>query len=613
MRSEGPYQGPSGPSFPYQMYPQNTRVARTMSVATASTAAVPERPYEGPAGPTHPYGMYPQGVTPDAHEGLPAATIPVGFPGLNSDYHRRIGPEGEEAADIIGPDGHTEQLPPYTQYPDDAVARKVRGLVVPALPAGAVGAGAGGLGLATRNPEFDDTPREEAASPLAQADRNSVVSRGSSQQTVLNSTDAVSEKPQLKHWQIVAKRKVCGIVPIWVFVLIAITLLLMTAILAGVLTALKPKKRHDPKPLPDQPLSETSPQTTVVYATVTTTFDAKPTTAPTSFPTLPTGSFGLMLGLPDDTQTDCIQNSAQLNAWSCQVPPIPISINVATNETTNSHTAILTAGQNINSWNYGTQPPIVNVTKKLDLVIDVENPSYGPAWFFQVPYNKLIVLHENELSMSTTSTGKRQASFNPSGGNLNRNSAAQPGDQPWFCYWNGTLLETFIYANQTSAAGAQEASASSAYASSTTTSPSSSANNAAYASSTETETYASPTPESRRRRQAAGSYPSAPPQMSGLPSFQAGYPKIVKIEERRIPEGALTVAPNCVQMTINSDGSPSPLLNSSGLPIQIVLNETDPSLSEMRKRGYANLPRRDTDPTERSDISGDCSCVWMAT
>lgn len=240
------------------MYPQATRLARTMSVATTSTAAIPERPYEGPAGPTHPYGMYPQSVTPDAQENLPVAAIPVGFPGLNNEYQRRIGPEGEEAADIIGPDGHTEQLPPYTQYPDEALARKA---LAASIPVAALGTGAGGLGLATRNPEYD-SPRDEAAqSPLSPNDRASVVSRGSgiSQQTqsAMSAAAPITEKEELKHWQIVAKRKVCGIIPIWGFGLMAVTILVMVAILAGVLTALKPK--HRDRGMPGGPLASPQP------------------------------------------------------------------------------------------------------------------------------------------------------------------------------------------------------------------------------------------------------------------------------------------------------------------------------------------------------------------
>lgn len=588
----GPYQGPSGPSFAYQMYPQATRLARTMSVATTSTAAIPERPYEGPAGPTHPYGMYPQSVTPDAQENLPVAAIPVGFPGLNNEYQRRIGPEGEEAADIIGPDGHTEQLPPYTQYPDEALARKALA---------ALGTGAGGLGLATRNPEYD-SPRDEAAqSPLSPNDRASVVSRGSgiSQQTqsAMSATAPITEKEELKHWQIVAKRKVCGIIPIWGFGLMAATILVMVAILAGVLTALKPK--HRDRGMPGGPSASPQPNTygsTIIYQTVTTTFDAKSTTLPSAFPILPTGAYQVNLGSPQDTQNLCIKNSAQLSTWSCAAPPLPISINITSSETTGEHSAILLPGQNVYSYNYGTQVPVISIAKKLDLVIDVNNPSYGPAWFFQSPYNKLVVLHQGQLSVSTSPTGDREVSFDPSSKYLNRRSPAQPGDSPWFCYWNGTLLETFIFPNQTSAAGAQQAGV----AATTGSTPST------------TGTHALPTAE--QRRQPSSGHSSQPASISGEPSYLSGYPKIVKIEERRIPEGDLTVPPYCVSMTILDDGSPIPNLNSTtGMPIQIDLNETDPSLAEMsQKRGYTEMPRRIPDIATR-DISSDCSCVWMAT
>lgn len=95
------------------MYSQNT-MARTASSATTPplTQSLPSH-----QGPMHPYGMYPQNTVEDPAT-LPAvqAAIPVGFPGLPAGYHRRIGPDGEEQ-DIVGPDGHTEQLPPYTRWP----------------------------------------------------------------------------------------------------------------------------------------------------------------------------------------------------------------------------------------------------------------------------------------------------------------------------------------------------------------------------------------------------------------------------------------------------------------------------------------------------------------
>jgi hypothetical protein len=217
MRPESPYQGPTGPSHPYHMYPQNTRLARTASIATTSTNP----------GPTHPYGMYPQNTVPESeslHDSIPAPSIPVGFPGHEADYQRRLGPDGEEAADIIGPLGHTEQLPPYTKYPVEAFARQVS----PGLPHIA---GAGGIGLATRDPEF--ASREDLNSPLSRQPRRSLTSDSDHQINV--AAFRVSEKHPEKKWKIIARRKVCGIVPVWVFVLVALIFLGFILILSTVL------------------------------------------------------------------------------------------------------------------------------------------------------------------------------------------------------------------------------------------------------------------------------------------------------------------------------------------------------------------------------------------
>jgi hypothetical protein len=239
VRAESPYRGPTGPSHPYQMYPQESRLARTASMATTSTVQVPERSYAGPSGPTHPYGMYPQNTVPEAEDSSDGDVIvpaPVGFPGRNHDYHRRLGPEGEEIADIIGPDGHTEQLPPYSQYPDEAFARKIRPAAQPLLT------GAGGIGLATRDPEF--ASREDLTTPQSHHSSRSLVSESSSQ--INTAASGESEKPRLKKWQEVARRRVCGIIPIWAFVLVGAAFILFAILMGSVFAALKPK--HHPPP-----------------------------------------------------------------------------------------------------------------------------------------------------------------------------------------------------------------------------------------------------------------------------------------------------------------------------------------------------------------------------
>jgi hypothetical protein len=249
VRPESPYQGPTGPSFPYQMYQQNVRPVRTPSLASSMTARASERSYNGPHRPAHPYQMYPQNTVLEAEEAdrSTSAPIPVGFTGTTDNYQRRIGSEGEEVADMIGPDGHTEQLPPYTRYPEEVYTRKALGIEPPAArePPAAI-AGAGGIGLATHNPEFDSsvdlhTQGEGAGAGAGAGDRSpqshSVRSfETESQHDINQAALALTEekKPQ-KKWKRVAKRRVWGVVPCWSLCLTASILVMLAIVLGTVL------------------------------------------------------------------------------------------------------------------------------------------------------------------------------------------------------------------------------------------------------------------------------------------------------------------------------------------------------------------------------------------
>ena len=188
--------------------------------------------------------MYPQSTAPEPEpvpNGAAGPSIPVGFPGLaGNQYQRRLGPDGEEAADIIGPDGHTEQLPPYTKYPDEVFARKIR----PGEPT----EGAGGIGLATRNPEFSSREDLSASSPLEPPSRQSTLSRRSGEPVAA----PVSEKPAGKGWKAMAKQKVCGFLPVWalsVLVAAIVVIALLVGTLLGVNIA-RHANRHHPVDIP---------------------------------------------------------------------------------------------------------------------------------------------------------------------------------------------------------------------------------------------------------------------------------------------------------------------------------------------------------------------------
>lgn len=128
-RSQSPYAGPTGPTQPYGMYPQATRAS---SVTSGSTVRPPERAFVGAGGPEHPYAMYSQNVgSEDETPDLPT----VGFDGSREPFQRQRGPEGADFEDIIGPDGHAEQLPPYSRYADN-VAPKVAAEYADTPPSG---------------------------------------------------------------------------------------------------------------------------------------------------------------------------------------------------------------------------------------------------------------------------------------------------------------------------------------------------------------------------------------------------------------------------------------------------------------------------------------------
>lgn len=269
--NDTPYEGPTGPSHNYQMYSQDTRMARTASVATTSTtpATRPDSEYNGPRGPSHPYSMYPQNPVEEANPQPVVPAIPVGFLGAADPYQRRLGPEGEEMADIIGPDGHTEELPPYTRYPDELYARKIRATegehpvgesaATASTSAGVIAAatapattlanvpptisGAGGLGLAARNPEFDAGSLNTVGSPQSRHSSRSFTTE--SHHEINTAAATVSEKPQLNKFQKFARRKACGVVPYWAIGL-TVTAIIIVIVIVGAVIGTLISHRHKP-------------------------------------------------------------------------------------------------------------------------------------------------------------------------------------------------------------------------------------------------------------------------------------------------------------------------------------------------------------------------------
>lgn len=248
-RTQSPYQGAIGPSHPYGMYPQDIGLARSSSSATHSTVRMPDR-YAGPSGPSQPYGMYPQNTVPEDETGPAAGAIrpAPGFPGLAQTYQRRFSPGGEEAEDLVGPDGYTEQLPPYTRYPNN-VPPKNR---LSGLP-GPIGE------TVERNQSTENESRTQtggsqdtlnASYPGDVTSRNLVVDESLTQ---LNSPPTERPEPTSEgghfkeRFKETGQKRVCfGRVPVWlIMTLLIVAAVLLGAVIGGVLARLKGRSQHN--------------------------------------------------------------------------------------------------------------------------------------------------------------------------------------------------------------------------------------------------------------------------------------------------------------------------------------------------------------------------------
>ncbi|KAI0169037.1 hypothetical protein GGR52DRAFT_503728 [Hypoxylon sp. FL1284] len=634
---ETPYEGPSGPSHPYQMYPQNVRVARTGSIATTLSAPVSEASYNGPRGPAHPYGMYPQSTVPGAgstSDRTAQDEIGVGFPGTTDNYQRRIGPDGEDVADMIGPDGHTEQLPPYTRYPEEAYQRKAMGVESPqpapaeslqSLPAQPTLAipGAGGIGIATRNPEFAST--EDLHSINSPQSRQSVQSftTDSSTRTITTGTTELNEKKSRKEWQTTAKRRVWGIVPCWAIVLAGIVLVLMGVVLGAVIgTELSPHGKKPPHP--DSPsLPDISPN-----------WDTQPlTTLPPDLPPLQTGTYAMPL-MNNRISNTCFSDSTLARAWDCNLAFVQLSMtieklvgqpNTSDYSLTFDHNE--THGLESYVYAYGVQPPILT-DMTLELVTDIFEAPRGPAWNLNAIYNKTIILPEGHLTPSDPSSSssdyKRRMLFG--GVDFKRRSIAQPGDKPWICQWDNTILEVFIYAGQNNSFSrpmdpwpstsmpTPTASGTGAPASMYT------AEYTGLSSSTTTLEHGSeenPTSTTAADGDSTATAISSPAPSSsdwfGKDPPMPAYPRVIKVEERRGPVTG-EAKPYCQQFMIVGENQEATLvLSDDGKPIEVEIVEEEKYFDEqLARNAFENLIGARSGSKSGSEMS-DCGCMWWLT
>lgn len=156
------------------------------------------------------------------------------------------------------------------------------------------------------------------------------------------------------------------------------------------------------------------------------------------------------------------------NAWDCATGAIlQVDIQMTTlNNAPTPYINIQYPGPPQNTpIRYGAQPPELLGPTDLILMRDRSAFYRGPAYTFQQAFNKTVVVREQDFPYSIPNTpppnkrelgskwlgaaadfiglSKRQSGVNQS--DFDQNLYAGPTDRPWFCFWNGTYLDGFIY------------------------------------------------------------------------------------------------------------------------------------------------------------------------
>ncbi|KAL2868292.1 uncharacterized protein BJX67DRAFT_53120 [Aspergillus lucknowensis] len=541
-RALSPYTGATGPSHPYTMYPQ-VGVSRSPSVATTSTI----RPVDGPLtesnGPQHPYAMYSQNVVEEDLEDTP---IPLGFPGHGQEsYQRPPNRAADDVGDLIGPDGYTEQLPPYSRYPEGA-SPKLEALT-DGPPESAIVSD-----QSNTNNEPGSATSGVSSSTLVAGNQPASDAGGTPDEPPVTGVMAFEEKLKRR-----GKKRVCCGLPVWTLVLISVVMIVGGSIggaIGGILGA--KKAAQEATSADEEPI--------ITTITVPPRTDATPFSGtPYNVPPVPTGNWAIPPE-PKNQSKFCILDQDQTPTWGClNEKPIPIEIGGDEDERTigfesNSLPKTLT---------YGAQLPFfTSPSIDLSLAMDTSDLSLGPALSFFTFFDKLIVVPED--TFSSTDVSKRSVTEEEIFASVHhRKRESDVGDRPWFCWWNSTVMEFFLYINQTTK--------ESRYASSNSLVES-------YATDEDDKVYTS---DSLSKRD---------------DDSLSNYPRRIKMEEKR--DYAEAQAPYCQQMQVKEDGS---VEMASPETIGISVNEPTPTTTI---KGYGSATQTYTAKAQYQSI---CYCVSL--
>jgi hypothetical protein len=255
---------------PASTYDANTPYHARISRISFSYPRRPTSTASSSVSPAHPYALYQQTTFEEEPEEdgrpLSSTSIPVGFPPRSANFRRRVGADGEELG-VIGPDGHLEQLPPYTRYPDagpagpkqpppaiatngrpdgevvssSSISTTVPSPVTPVHPAHPDAAF-----VATGEPQ-----PQQSSNPAGSTSRLPVtpnLPQSESTRTLRSSSSSLAEEKARKApggWRKRRNRKmICGTVPLWAVLLFAFLCIFLAVIAGGVIGGMLSQQRE---------------------------------------------------------------------------------------------------------------------------------------------------------------------------------------------------------------------------------------------------------------------------------------------------------------------------------------------------------------------------------
>lgn len=306
--------------------------------------------------------------------------------------------------------------------------------------------------------------------------------------------------------------------------------------------------------------------------------DATPISTSANLLPAPTGAFVLPMRNTSSPKTNCLSDKKV--AWNCAKV---LMINFVLSPTTGKlpQAQILPDPHASSVLRYGPQPPQMSKPANMRLVYDKDDTDKGPAYFFQQLYDKVIIVKESDLSNTDTRRWLDDTSGGSEDSELEERhrgprSPVSPNDSPWFCYWNNTVVEGFIYIDHDSNSVAQST----------------------VLSSTAPQDTGDPDASSMmHRRRATG--------VSGT-----AFPKLVKLEELRGPR---RMNPYCQQMQMSINLEPSLLTKPDGSLIQIDLDDDEPL--QINRVDRPEGSQRNGDSVKRGprqNMLSSCACEWLS-